>query len=189
MRENEKFLSKVVGMLETPRLTPNQKLVLQRAAEASHVCLRLRTPGKGCVPVSIAFSHGSAILRKASIPLTITYTDKFHPAAKRIARIAKQRSKIIETQERLTNSDIGDFLQTQNAVWILTGTAPDDGHVFSGFKLNDGHWAIFDTASQSLADEQLAYNCGICDVTDVLKRAELHHNPIFTIVIYCFQNR
>ena len=182
----ERLLTDIIGWWEN---NPEGEHIYQKAAQAAHVVLRLHDVDYGCFPTSVAFTHGSAALREARLPLTTQRRNKLRPTAECLARWSNQKLTVRRTTN-VSHPKIEKFISTQDALWFVTFDCWLLGHVFAAQKMKGGQFSVFDTNATKLTPPELRYTFDGCSLADLILRAGLHHtSDKMWLEIFGFKNR
>lgn len=177
---------------------PKTAQAYQRAAEAYHCWLRNRALERGCFPITIAFTHGSASLRRAGIPLTLHLRKNLGPLSEKIAKANRQELTRVETNCLIVDGKVIPslrFLEEADALWFLTQQNATMGHLFGALKVakatreSQSLWAVFDTNSADLEEVFFARTFSFYYFNQVLFRATLHHREVEPFAIFGFENQ
>lgn len=182
----ERLLSDIIGWWED---NPEGEYIYWKAAQAAHVLLRLHAAEYGCFPTSVAFTHGSAALREARLPLTTQRRSKLRPTAEHLAQWSNQKLTVRRTTN-VSHPKTEKFITTQDALWFVTCDCWLSGHVFAALKMKSGLFSVFDINAAKLTPPELRYIFDGCSLADLILRAELHHtSDKMWLEIFGFKNR
>lgn len=182
----ERLLTDIIGWWQD---NPEGEYIYWQAAQAAHVALRLHDAEYGCFPTSVAFTHGSAALREARLPLTTQRRSKLRPTAERLAQWSNQKLTV-RRSTNVSQPKTKKFITTQDALWFVTCDGWLSGHVFAALKMKSGWFSVFDLNASKLKPPELRYTFDGCSLADLLLRAELHHtSDKMWLEIFGFKNR
>ena len=182
----ERLLSDIIAWWED---NPEGEYVYRQAAQAAHVLLRLHDVDYGCFPVSVAFTHGSAALKQAHLPLTSKGPNKLRPTAECLAQWSNQKLTVRRTTNP-SHPQTERFVSSQDALWFVTYDCWLSGHVFAALKMKNGLFSVFDTNAEKLTSPELRYNFDGGSLADLLLRAKLHHTSHkIWLEIFGFKNK